>query len=90
MTLTHRSDCAARAVPCGCGLEGRFKTMVALLSIDLGKACGVLSNHGLAPELVDAAMRNVHRVETGRRRWSGWRAPCSRGATPTSRRRRAC
>ncbi len=64
MTLTHHSDCAARVAPCGCGLDDRLKTMIALLSIDVGKACGVLSNHGLAPELVDAAMANVHRVET--------------------------
>ncbi len=64
MTLTHQSDFAARVAPCGCGLDDRLKTMIALLSIDVGKACGVLSNHGLAPELVDAAMANVHRVET--------------------------
>ncbi len=62
--FTHHSACAARVAPCGCSLDDRLKTMIALLSIDLGKACGVLSNHGLAPELVDAAMANVHRVET--------------------------
>ncbi len=61
--MTHDSDCAARAAPCGCGLEGRLKTMIALLSIDVGRACGVLSSHGLEPRLVDAAMRNAHRVE---------------------------
>ena len=37
--------------------------MIALLSIDVGKACGVLSSHGLEPELVNAAMANAHRVE---------------------------
>ncbi len=62
--FTHHSDCAAHVAPCGCGLDDRLKTMIALLSIDVGKACGVLSNHGLAPELVDAAMANAHRVET--------------------------
>ncbi len=62
--FTHHSACAARVAPCGCGLESRLKTMIALLSIDLGRACGVLSNHGLAPELVDAAMANAHLVET--------------------------
>ncbi len=62
--MIHHSDCAARAAPCGCGLEGRLKTMVALLSIDLGRACGVLSNHEFAPRLVDEAMANAHLVET--------------------------
>ena len=62
--MIHHSNCAARAAPCSCGLEDRFKTMITLLSIDVGRACGVLSNHGLEPRLVDEAMRNAHRVET--------------------------
>ena len=31
--MIHYSDCAARAAPCSCGLEDRFKTMITLLSI---------------------------------------------------------